>query len=242
MKNIVKKNQLIITALSIMIAVAGYLNFSGREMSVAPQDLEVSNMETVETAGEEGTEALESTETLESTEAVDTMDISDADEIADVASNEGAVGNMDDAEVSAPVLDEVQTEDLGIGDAVLTEAQAADFITKAKLAREQTRAKSKEMLMNMIENDKIDAKSKEQAEQKVLKLTENMEMETQVEQLLGAKGFSNSVVSISNDNTDVLIAKEKLSEVEKAQIEDIVMRKTGMDMDQIVISTMKNQK
>lgn len=233
MKNIVKKNQLIITALSIMIAVAGYLNFSGREMSVAPQDLEVSNMETV---GEEGTEALESTE------AVDTMDISDADEIADVASNEGAVGNMDDAEVSAPVLDEVQTEDLGIGDAVLTEAQAADFITKAKLAREQTRAKSKEMLMNMIENDKIDAKSKEQAEQKVLKLTENMEMETQVEQLLGAKGFSNSVVSISNDNTDVLIAKEKLSEVEKAQIEDIVMRKTGMDMDQIVISTMKNQK
>ncbi|MBS6561194.1 MAG: SpoIIIAH-like family protein, partial [Clostridiales bacterium] len=33
MKNIVKKNQLIITALSIMIAVAGYLNFSGREMS-----------------------------------------------------------------------------------------------------------------------------------------------------------------------------------------------------------------
>ncbi len=239
MKNIVKKNQLIITALSIMIAVAGYLNFSGREMSVAPQDLEVSNMET---AGEEGTEALESTETLESTEAVDTMDISDADEIADVASNEGAVGNMDDAEVSAPVLDEVQTEDLGIGDAVLTEAQAADFITKAKLAREQTRAKSKEMLMNMIENDKIDAKSKEQAEQKVLKLTENMEMETQVEQLLGAKGFSNSVVSISNDNTDVLIAKEKLSEVEKAQIEDIVMRKTGMDMDQIVISTMKNQK
>ena len=76
----------------------------------------------------------------------------------------------------------------------------------------------------------------------MLKLTENMEMETQVEQLLGAKGFSNSVVSISNDNTDVLIAKEKLSEVEKAQIEDIVMRKTGMDMDQIVISTMKNQK
>ena len=233
MKNIVKKNQLIITALSIMIAVAGYLNFSGREMSVAPQDLEVSNMETV---GEEGTEALESTE------AVDTMDISDADEIADVASKEGAVGNMDDAVGSAPVLDEVQTEDLGIGDAVLTEAQAADFITKAKLAREQTRAKSKEMLMNMIENDKIDAKSKEQAEQKVLKLTENMEMETQVEQLLGAKGFSNSVVSISNDNTDVLIAKETLSEVEKAQIEDIVMRKTGMDMDQIVISTMKNQK
>ena len=98
------------------------------------------------------------------------------------------------------------------------------------------------MLLNMIENDSIDASSKKQAEQKVLQLTNNMEMETQIEQLLGAKGFINSVVSISNDSLDVLIAKESLTDVEKAQVEDIIMRKTNMDLDQIVISTMKNQK
>ena len=240
MKNIVKKNQIIITALSIMIAVAGYLNFSGRELSVTSDNLEVSNMETGDMEGMETANTTTDT-TVEPSEG-DTMDISDADEVANIASNEGAVGNMDDMEVSAPVQDQVEDGEVAIGEAVLTEAQTADFVTKAKLAREQTRAKSKEMLMNMIENDKINEKSKVEAEQKVMKLTENMEMETQVEQLLGAKGFSNCVVSISNENTDVLIGKAELTEVEKAQIEDIVMRKTGMDMDQIVISTMKNQK
>lgn len=242
MKNIVKKNQIIITALSIMIAVAGYLNFSGRELTIPDDGLEVSNTSVKEeeqtkqdtNESEPGTE-----ETL-----VDTMDISDADEVSSVASNEGAIGNQDDAQVSAPVQDSIESDisDTKVGEAVLTEAQVSDFITKAKLEREQTRAKSKEMLLNMIENDSIDASSKKQAEQKVLQLTNNMEMETQIEQLLGAKGFINSVVSISNDSLDVLIAKESLTDVEKAQVEDIIMRKTNMDLDQIVISTMKNQK
>lgn len=246
MKNIVKKNQIIITALSIMIAVAGYLNFSGRELTFPEDELEVSNTSvqqeiTEETATGNGEEAKteETTETL-----VDTMDISDADEVSKIDSSQGAAGNQDDAKVSAPVQDGIDSDaaDVGVGDAVLTEANVADFVTKAKLEREQTRAKSKEMLLNMIENDSIDATSKKEAEQKVLKLTENMEMETQIEQLLGAKGFTNSVVSISNNNTDVLLAKETLSDVEKAQVEDIVMRKTGMDLDTIVISTMKSQK
>lgn len=246
MKNIVKKNQIIITALSIMIAVAGYLNFSGRELTIPDAELEVSNTsiqaeENTEQATKDGEKAGEeqSEETL-----VDTIDISDADDASSVVSSAGAAGNQDDAEVSAPVQDGVDSSaaDVGVGDAVLTEAQVTDFITKAKLEREQTRAKSKEMLLNMIENDSIDASSKKQAEQKVLQLTDNMELETQIEQLLGAKGFTNSVVSISNDSLDVLLAKESLTDVEKAQVEDIIMRKTDMDLDQIVISTMKNQK
>lgn len=246
MKNIVKKNQIIITALSIMIAVAGYLNFSGRELTIPDDGLEVSNtsVKEEEQTKQDTNESEPGTEEQTEETLVDTMDISDADEVSSVASNEGAIGNQDDAQVSAPVQDSIESDisDTKVGEAVLTEAQVSDFITKAKLEREQTRAKSKEMLLNMIENDSIDASSKKQAEQKVLQLTNNMEMETQIEQLLGAKGFINSVVSISNDSLDVLIAKESLTDVEKAQVEDIIMRKTNMDLDQIVISTMKNQK
>lgn len=227
MKNIVKKNQIIITALSIMIAVAGYLNFSNRELTVSSPIVET---DTSQNAAESTTQ-----------ESVDTMDISGADEIA---LNEGAKGNQDNAEVSAPVQDKIgeNSSQANIGEAVLTDAGAADFITKAKLAREQTRAKSKEMLMNMIENDKIGESGKKEAEQKILQLSNDMEMESQIEQLLGAKGFQNVVVSISNENVDVLLNQEKLSDVQKAQVEDIVMRKTGLNMEKIVISTIKNQK
>lgn len=223
-----KKNQVIITALSIMIAVAGYLNFSGRDLSLSKENLEVVNMDgIVKEAGEEKEM---------------TMDISDGDENSKDVVKTGAKGNKDDEKVSVPVADSGSEKDTDIGEAVLTEAKTADFATKAKLEREQTRAKSKEMLMTMIDNDKMQASSRKEAEQKVMQLTANMEMETQIEQLLGAKGFANSVVSISNGSTDVLVAKSALTDVEKAQVEDIVMRKTGMDMSTIVISTMKNQK
>lgn len=221
-----KKNQVIITALSIMIAVAGYLNFSGRDLSLPTDNLEVLNMDGIVKGTEEEKEM--------------TMDISDGDEKSQEIVKTGAKGNKDDEEVSEPVAD--KGEDTEIGEAVLTEAKTADFATKAKLEREQTRAKSKEMLMTMIDNEKMQASSRKEAEQKVMQLSANMEMETQIEQLLGAKGFANSVVSISNGSTDVLVSKSSLTDVEKAQIEDVVMRKTGMDMSTIVISTMKNQK
>lgn len=35
MKRVVKKNQMIITALAIMVAVAGYLNYSGTQLEEA---------------------------------------------------------------------------------------------------------------------------------------------------------------------------------------------------------------
>ena len=39
MKHMVKKNQMIITALAVMIAVAGYLNFSGNRWTLGVEDL-----------------------------------------------------------------------------------------------------------------------------------------------------------------------------------------------------------
>ena len=39
MKRILKKNQIIITTLAIMIAVAGYLNFSGNRWTLGVEDL-----------------------------------------------------------------------------------------------------------------------------------------------------------------------------------------------------------
>ena len=40
MKNIFKKNQIIITSLAIMIAAAGYLNFSGKDISMVSENQE----------------------------------------------------------------------------------------------------------------------------------------------------------------------------------------------------------
>ncbi len=230
MKAILKKNQMMIFALTLMIAVAGYLNFNSGDLAVDNPD------------------AMASTE--------ESQDVSDM-------MYEGAVGNMDDAIVSANVedtIEEASTSDVAdaneaedstyedsidtenIGETILTSGQAtANFLVEAKLNREQMRAKSKEILNGIIENDTLSEDAKKDAVAALVKMTENMELEYSAEQQLGVKGFANAIVSISENSVDVTIAKTELTDTEKAQIEDIVVRKTNCKVSDIVITTMESE-
>ena len=63
------------------------------------------------------------------------------------------------------------------------------------------------------------------------------EKEAAAEVLLQAKGFSEAVVSINGDAVDVVVNAAELTDVQRAQIEDIVKRKTDIAAENIVIST-----
>ena len=74
------------------------------------------------------------------------------------------------------------------------------------------------------------------------RLSERMEKQNSAEELLGSKGFLNTVVSMNDDTVDVMVSNQDLSEVSRAQIEDIVSRTCGYNLDQIVITKMKINK
>ena len=107
------------------------------------------------------------------------------------------------------------------------------------MEREQTHEKAKETLEEMISNNSLSEAQRQEATTKLTQLSENLEKEVAAEELLGSKGFLNSIVSISDASTDVMIQKQEISKVEKAQIEDIIMRKTGCAVDDIVITTIQ---
>jgi stage III sporulation protein AH len=126
-----------------------------------------------------------------------------------------------------------------VGEAVLTSGSVT--LSEAKINREQTRAKAKEMLLEIINNENLTEDSKQEAINKMLALTENMEKENAAETQLEAKGFADAVVSISDDSVDVTVNATSLTDQQRTQIEDIVMRKTGCELTQVVITTMAEQ-
>lgn len=195
MKRIFKKNQLIIAALAIMIATAGYLNYSGRIF------------------GEEN--VLETTNDLASQEL---LDISEED----LASASGDIESQDGEVEGTP------------GEAVLTSGNAV--VADAKVTREQVRAKNKETLLEIIENDSLSDEQKQDAVDQMVFMTEIAEMEAAAETLLASKGFSEAVVSISDEMVDVVVNKAELDDASLAQIEDIVARKTQIAPENIVIT------
>lgn len=227
MKNMIKKNQMMITALAIMIAVAGYLNFAGTKVT-DEEIMSVNGEIATDDLGNLDYAALEdlSEEDLEQASG----DIESLD--SDVTMVES--GSVDEALEEA--LAEEQMEEVP-GEAVFTSASTTSELSGAKLAKEQTRAQNKETLLEIINNANISETQKQEAVNSMISMTDIAEKETAAEILLEAKGFEDAIVSIDGDSVDVVVNTSELTEAQRAQIEDIVIRKTGVSADAIIIST-----
>ena len=134
----------------------------------------------------------------------------------------------------------------GDGAAVFASADTSDdasrYFAEAKLDREQSRAKQKEILTEMLDNSNVSESQKNVCSDSMLELQERIEKETAAEAMIEAKGFSQAYVRMDDDTVDVVVDKDTLTDAEVAQIQDIVKRKTGYTAEQIRISTWKQSK
>ncbi len=129
------------------------------------------------------------------------------------------------------------------GEAVMvSNVIGSDYFSSAKLSREQTRAKNKETLMEIVNNESLNSADKKAAVQEVAEITQNAQKESDAEMMLEAKGFADAMVSINDGKADVVVDAEKLSAKEMAQIVDIVKRKTSISAEQIVVTPVSVKK
>lgn len=190
----VKKNHIIITALAIMIAAAGYINYAG----------DLDNI----------------------------IKVKDKDKAAAVVADNVSTDSNEAADTD--FTDEP-------GTVILTSAGVkSEAVAAAKLNRKQVRASSIENLKSIADDAGIAEDAKKAAVEQLAKLENNADKETAIELLLSAKGFDSSVVTVSDTNVDAVINVSELSDTDKAQIEDIIKRKTGFTADKITINICNN--
>ncbi len=208
MKRLFKKNQIMIATLAVMIAVAGYLNYSdtifGDTKDAKETSGDLANQELLDISLEDGT--METDGDIES----------------------------QDHEVAEAEIDGTP------GEAVLTNGSASSMVAEAKMTREQVRAKNKEMLMEIIDNKNLSDEQKKDAVSQMIEMTELAEKEVTVETMLASKGFSEVVVSLTKDSADIVVNSKELSDANRAQIEDIVARKAGIEPENIVITPLND--
>lgn len=239
MKKILKRNQILITALALMIAVAGYLHFASDadDMEMASNDNE-SNL-SYDITSEDIDVWLEDTD-IESLDedAVITENYISENMLSQTGQNEGVMGEVAEGE---GIYEDEYTVDTIPGEAVFTSNGSINTFSGAKLLKEQTRAKNKELLLDIINNANIDEAQKASAINNMIELTDIAEKETAAEILLDAKGFGDAVVSISDTSVDVFVYALELTDAQRAQIEDIVKRKTGVDGSKVVITAVDTE-
>ena len=201
MKKKIRKNQVVIATLAVLIAIAGYISYDKSGISLQPSSQEANAKEEAENTDETLWDKLvwneETTEIVSNTEA-----------------------------------------ELNPGESVLTGniINVTDYAAAMRLNREQIRSENREALMEIINNEQLSDEAKQEAINKMVQLTENAEMEANAEMLLEAKGFTNVVVSINENSCDVVLDMGEITDAKRAQVEDIVKRKTGVAADKIIIT------
>lgn len=201
----IKRNQIILGVLAVLLGVAGYINFSGNDIDLAPGEkvdqtkaafAEDENMLTPTDAGETLAQELENEEYIE-----------------------------------------LNSDEEHIGEAVMASTGVAGVnFVNIKLNREQTRSLNKENLLEIINGDGMDEAAVQSATDAYVKLSEQAEMEQEIEAVLSAKGYGEVIASVGEDSVDVVLNCSQLTDVQRAQVEDVVVRKTGCDITDLVIT------
>ena len=201
MKKIFHKNQIVITTLAVLIAIAGYVSYDRKNGHAEEEAQIVAN-----------TDVLNNETDL-------ALEISDEEDLLETMSTEAE-------------------ETMNPGETVLTNAKvvSSDYAAQVKLNSEQVRSKNREVLQAIIDNDSLDEAQKQEAVNEMIQLTDIAEKEANAEMMLEAKGFTNAVVSISEDSCDVVLNMGEVTDARRAQVEDIVKRKTGVAAENIVIT------
>lgn len=212
MKRIFRKNQIVVAALALLIAGAGYLNYTyeNDEKDIATMAAKDSKEEKEKDT--EATASLSEEEILTDTEEILTDTEASSDDMGDDSAGETVLTDSTNVQVS----------------------KAASL----KMDREQTRAASKATLMEVVNNAALTDVEKQAAVEELAALTQVAEKEAACEMMLASKGFEEAVVSIAGENADVILNASQVTDAQRAQVEDVVNRKAGIAPDHIVISTM----
>ena len=259
MKKIFKKNQIIITALALMIAIAGYLRYTGNEISddsaaqQASSDLsgdtyeisdeDVFQVEDIFTDTEDNsqtaaTDGTVTDGTVADGAATDGTTVADGTAATDGATVVDGTAATDGVTVADGTATEGADDIENPGEAILTSSNVENlnFAAEVKLNREQVRSKNKETLLGIINNAGITEAQKQEAVDAMIRMTDVSEREAAAEMMLEAKGFTNVVVSITDDKADVVLSMGDVTDAKRAQVEDIVKRKTNVAAENIVIT------
>ena len=221
MKKIFKKNQIIITALAVMIAAAGYISYS---------DAQLKGKKDKTAKTETSSEAETSVNMDQVLQDMENLDLDVTDETGAATAGDGTDATASGEESSGTESQPQETP----GEAVLT--GASTYMAQARIEREQIRSQNKESLLSIINNEALSETEKESAIASMVNMTDLVEKEAAAELLLEAKGFPDVVVNLTGETADIVVPDTKVDDASRAQIEDIVKRKTGIAPENIVIT------
>ena len=232
MKKILKKNQVIIYIIALMLVTAGYLNYTTNTKNA---DLETSmQMESGDDTqlADIGDAKLVSSNDVVS-ENTNTQE-NNTNEIANTTTNENTTNVTENANNTNNTN---STTNETTVDTSSTNQNGNDYFVKSKLERDTMYSQMIETYENVLNSSNSLETQKQTATQEITKINETKNSIMICENLISTKGFENNVVFVNGDSISVIIEAEELKQEEVAQIQNIISREMKAAIENIHIST-----
>lgn len=233
-KKIMKKNQVVILALALMLMTAGYLNYTNNHEN---ENLLLAGLGDAQLVSANVTDGSVNEDNV-SSNIVDTNNV-DQSETTENNSNEQNVLNEDigtnenNIDPNAPIVNSTngQTQETS------TSASNDDYFTRSKLERETMYSQMLETYTGILENEKISSEQKDIAENEIKNINDTKNAIMVVENLFETKGFEDAIVFVNNPSVNVVIKDKELGTEQVAQIQNIVQRELKTEIENIHITT-----
>lgn len=213
---VLKRNQLIVLVISLMLITAGYLNFTANQENVATStiadrsDTAIGDAEFVSTIPHE--ENVEAEEVLENNDKINDEGINAIENTVETTTNE----------VETKETNQTNSEDY--------------YFTTSKLDRNNMYSELLETYQEIYNNANATAEAKTEALAKINNINNTKNAIMIAENLILAKGFKDAVIFVNEGSVSVIIKSEELKQEEVAQIQNIVSRELNIGAEIIHIS------
>lgn len=145
-----------------------------------------------------------------------------------------------------PSTDTVGKDDGTLGDAQFVGSQVDDgdleksYFEQARANRTAAREKALEIVQEMMSDVKADDEVIETAVQQASALAVSVEQESNIENLIKAKGFTDCVAYIDGKQCSVVVQSDELTASQVAQITEIVTAQSKISAQNITISAINS--
>lgn len=208
MKMILKKNQVIISVIAIMLIAAGYMNYTANNK----QTLQTATLKDSEKYGDLGDATLVSanaiSENVEETGAL----------VENTPENTETVTENTVSETSVPAVSNNQ------------------YFAESKLEREKMYSQMLESYQKIINNSQISDTQKEISQNEIKKINDTKNAIMISENLLKNKGFEDLIIFVNGDSISVVIKAKELTQEQIAQVQNIIVRELKASIENIHIS------
>ena len=227
-----KKNQIVVFVIGLMVIAAGYLNFTNTERNNALEtSSQTQKANTLEIAGI-GDAKLVSANTAESNTIESNNSIAGAEKVIE---EENENNNEKEADNETSVAENTIGTDTQIIDTNAETISTDEYFTTSRLERNTMYAQQIENYQEILSNTNVSDTQKKIAQEEITRINKEQNAIMIAENLIKTKGIEDLVIFVNEESINVIVKGDALEKEEIAQIQNIVTRELEANIENVHI-------